>query len=423
MSNGGTTRADGSRRVAVTGMGVVSGYGVGLDKFVDGIFAGRSAVTKISAWDASALPCQISARPPDYDASPYFKNPKDSRRFERVTRYAVTATHGALEQAGLSISEELAEDTGVYICSGIGGLDTFHEQLYRAHAMGPMKLSPFFIVNSIGNMPAGVVSIETGARGPSFCVVSACASSGHGIGEAMREIRSGRAKVMLAGGTEASGNEIGIGGFSTMQAVTFDFNDTPERGSRPFDAKRSGFVMGEGSAVLVLEDWEHAQSRGAKILAEVVGYAATSDAHHFTAPPPDGRGAVSAMRKALKDAGISPEEIAYINAHGTSTPLGDVAETNAIKAVFAEHAYKLRVSSTKSMHGHMLGAAAAVESVACVAAFQRNELPPTINQEFPDPECDLNYVPNTAQPFDGEYAMNNTFGFGGHNAVVIYKRA
>ncbi|MCC7477333.1 beta-ketoacyl-ACP synthase II [bacterium] len=415
-------REDGSRRVAVTGMGVVSGYGVGLDAFTEGIFAGRSAVTKITAWDASALPCQIAARPPDYDASVYFKNPKDARRFERVTRYAVTATRQALEQSGLSISEELADDTGVYICSGIGGLDTFHEQLYRAKELGAMKLSPFFIVNAIGNMPGGVVSIETGARGPSFCVVSACASSGHGIGEAMREIRSGRMKVMLAGGTEASCNEIGIGGFSTMQAVTFDFNDTPEKGSRPFDARRSGFVMGEGSAVLVLEDWEHAQARGAKILAEVVGYAATSDAHHFTAPPPDGRGAVSAMRRALADAGISAGQIGYINAHGTSTPLGDKAETQAIKTVFGEHAYKLKVSSTKSMHGHMLGAAAAIESVACISAFQRGEVPPTINQEEADPECDLNYVPNRAQPFDGEYAMNNTFGFGGHNAVVIYKK-
>jgi 3-oxoacyl-[acyl-carrier-protein] synthase II len=401
---------------------VVSGFGVGTDAFVDGIFAGRSAVRQIS-WDASALGCRIAAEVQPYDASVYFREPKDARRFEPTILHSVAATRLALDHAKLTIAGELAPRTAAYIGSGIGGLDTLWEQIGKASAAGANRLSPFFIPNAISNMPCGIVSIETGARGPSFCTVSACASSGHAIGEAARLIRHGYADVALAGGTEDAANPAGMGGFSSMKAVTFDFNDEPERGSRPFDAKRSGFVMGEGAGTLVLEEWDFATARGANILAEIVGYTASSDAHHFTAPPPDGHGAVAAMRGALADANIAPERVAYINAHGTSTPLGDIAETNAIKTVFGAHAYELAVSSTKSMHGHLLGAAAAVETIACIYSFLRGELPPTINQEFPDPECDLNYVPNKAQSFSGDYAMCNTFGFGGHNAVLLLKRA
>jgi 3-oxoacyl-[acyl-carrier-protein] synthase II len=410
------------RRVAITGVGVVSGYGLGTDAFVANVFAGNSAVKKLS-WDASMLTCRIGAEVPKYDAAPYFREAKDARRFEPTILHAVTATRLALEQAKLTIDESNADRTAVYIGSGIGGLDTLWEQITKAATAGANRLTPFFIPNAISNMPCGIVSIETCARGPSFCTVSACASSGHSIGEAARLIRHGYADLALAGGTEDAINPAGLGGFCSMKAVTTDFNDEPERGSRPFDAKRSGFVMGEGAGTVVLEEWDSAVARGANILAEVAGYAASSDAHHFTAPPPDGHGAVSAMRTAIADAGIAPEQVGYINAHGTSTPQGDIAETNAVKTVFGAHAYKLAVSSTKSMHGHLLGAAAAVETVACIYAFLRGELPPTINQENPDPECDLNYVPNKAQSWDGGYAMCNTFGFGGHNAVLLLKRA
>lgn len=410
------------RRVAITGVGVVSGYGVGTDVFVENVFTGNSAVKKLS-WDASMLTCRIGAEVPPYDAAPYFREAKDARRFEPTILHAVTATRLALEQAKLTIDDSNADRSAVYIGSGIGGLDTLWEQITKAATAGANRLSPFFIPNSISNMPCGIVSIETGARGPSFCTVSACASSGHAIGEAARLIRHGYADLAIAGGTEDAINPAGLGGFCSMKAVTADFNDEPERGSRPFDAKRSGFVMGEGAGTVVLEEWDAAKARGANILAEVTGYAASSDAHHFTAPPPDGHGAVAAMRNAIADAGIAAEQVGYINAHGTSTPQGDIAETNAVKTVFGPHAYKLAVSSTKSMHGHLLGAAAAVETVACIYAFLRGELPPTINQENPDPECDLNYVPNKAQPWDGEYAMCNTFGFGGHNAVLLLRRA
>jgi 3-oxoacyl-[acyl-carrier-protein] synthase II len=411
-----------NRRVAITGVGVVSGYGIGTDVFVDSIFGGRSAVRRLS-WDASMLTCQIGAEVPDYDAAVYFREAKDARRFEGTILHSVTATKLALEHAQLSITEDIAERTATYIGSGIGGLDTLWQQITKAATAGANRLSPFFIPNAISNMPCGIVSIETGARGPSFCTVSACASSGHAIGEAARLIRHGYADYALAGGTEDAINPAGLGGFCSMKAVAADFNDEPERASRPFDARRSGFVMGEGAGTVVLEEWDAAKARGANILAEVAGYAASSDAHHFTAPPPDGHGAVQAMRIAIADAGIAPEEVGYINAHGTSTPQGDIAETNAVKEVFGAHAYQLAVSSTKSMHGHLLGAAAAVETVACIYAFLRGELPPTINQEHPDPACDLNYVPNKAQPWSSDYAMCNTFGFGGHNAVLLLKRA
>jgi 3-oxoacyl-[acyl-carrier-protein] synthase II len=411
-----------NRRVAVTGMGVVSGFGVGTDLFLDNVFAGQSAVRKVS-WDASLLGCQIGAEVEPFDAAPYFREAKDARRFEATIVNAVVASKLALQQSGLNITEELAERVAVYIGSGIGGLDTLYEQITKAASAGMNRFSPFFIPNSISNMPGGVVSIETGARAASFCTVSACASSGHAIGEAYRLIKHGYADAVIAGGTEAALNPAGLGGFSSMKAVTFDFNDEPQRGSRPFDAKRSGFVMGEGAGTVILEEWDFATARGANILGEVAGYAATSDAYHLTAPPPGHFGAVAAMRLCLRDAEIEPAQVGYINAHGTSTPLNDLNETAAIKTVFGEHAYKLKVSSTKSMHGHLLGAAAAVESIACLEGFRRGQVPPTINYENPDPECDLDYVANQAQPWDFDYALCNTFGFGGQNAVLLFRKA
>ena len=412
----------GKRKVVVTGAGAISGYGLGVDPFVEGIFAGRSCVSKITRFDASMLPCQIGAAVPEYDATPYFKAPKDARRYDAVVVQAVIAAKEAVANSGLVIDADNAPRVGVYIGSGIGGLDSLEENIMRGAEKGFERLLPLFIPNSISNMPAGVISIETGAMGPGFSVVSACATSGHAIGEAFRLIQYGTCDAMIAGGTEHAMNKTGIGGFSAMKAVTFAFNDAPEKGSRPFDAKRSGFVMGEGAAALVLEAEETALARGARILAEMVGYGASCDAHHITSPPPRHSGAQLAMRAAIGDAGIGPSAIGYINAHGTSTEINDVNESLAIRDVFGAHADSLKVSSTKSMHGHLLGAAAAVESIACIYSFLRGEVPPTINYEFPDPECDLDYVPNASQRWETEYAMCNTFGFGGQNAVLIFKR-
>jgi 3-oxoacyl-[acyl-carrier-protein] synthase II len=413
----------GKRKVVVTGMGTVTGFGVGVQPFVDGIFASQSCVQKITRFDPSNLPCQIGATPPEFDAAPYFKAAKDARRYEACVVQAVVAAKLALEDAKLSIHSGNAERVGTYVGSGIGGLDSLEENISKGVEKGFDRLFPLFIPNAISNMPAGVISIETGAMGPGFSVVSACATSGHAIGEAARLIELGICDAMIAGGTEQALNRTGIGGFSAMKAVTFDFNDEPQRGSRPFDAKRSGFVMGAGAAVLILEAEDTARARGAKIHAEVAGYGASCDAHHITSPPDEHAGAQLAIRAALRSAGIEPAAVGYINAHGTSTAVNDVNESKAIRRVFGAHADNLLVSSTKSMHGHLLGAAAAVESIACIAAFQRGEVPPTINQEFPDPECDLNYVPNRAQAWSGDVAVCNTFGFGGQNAVLVFRRA
>lgn len=410
------------RRVAITGLGAVSGYGAGVDVLTDSIFAGRSCVRRISGFDPSAFPCQIGAECAEFDAASYFKEPRDARRLEQSILQATAAAKMAVDDSGISFEGALEKRTGVFIGSGIGGLRTLEEQIMRSVEKGAERISPFFIINSIANMPAGVVAKEWGVHGPCFCVTSACATSGHSIGEAALAIRHGRTDVMIAGGTEAALNSVGIGGFSTLKALCFDFNDEPERGSRPFDRLRSGFVMGEGAGVMILEEWEHAVARNAKIYGEIVGYGASADAYHVTAPPEDGAGAQLAMIGAIEDAGIRREEVGYVNAHGTSTPLNDRAETAAIKAVFGDHAYKLKVSSTKSMHGHLLGAAAAVEGLLSVKAFERNELPPTINYEEKDPDCDLDYVPNEAVPFDGDYTMCNTFGFGGQNAVLLFRR-
>lgn len=412
------------RRVAITGIGVVSGYGIGLDVLVDGMFSGKSCIRRIDRFDPSAFSSQIGAQCPDIDGSEYFKNPREARRMESNVVQGVVAAKEAVEDAKLAIGDDLDPSrVGTYVGSGIGGLITLQKDIYHAHEKGANRLPPLFIVNAIANMPAGVIAVETGAKGPCYAIVSACATAGHNIGEAYRAIQYGTADVMIGGGTERAITEIGLGGFCNMKAVTSDFNDCPEKGSRPFDAKRSGFVMGEGAGIFILEDMDRAEKRGARIYCELIGYGASADAHHVTAPPPNGEGAQLAIRSCLADAGLLPEQIGYINAHGTSTPLNDAAETRAIRAVFGAHVNNLQVSSSKSMHGHILGGAAAIESVACIFSFIRGEVPPTINYEEPDPECDLpNYVANKCQPFHGEYALCNTFGFGGQNAVLAFKK-
>jgi len=408
-------------RIVVTGAGVVSCFGVGLDKFEKAIFSGKSGIGRISNFDASEYPCRIAAELPEYDSTPYL-SPKDARRYDRYIVAAVTASKTAFEMSGVDMEKEDKSRVGIYISSGIGGLDTLLKEGRSLLHKGFRRVSPFFIPNAVVNMAGGVVAMETDAQGPNFSIVSACASSTHSIGEAFRNLRSGYTDVILAGGSETSVNEFGVSGFCSMKAISFNFNDEPERGSRPFDAKRDGFVIGEGAAALVLETLEHAQARGANILAEIVGYGASADAYHITAPAPEGRGAQQAIRAAIAEAGIEPSEIGYINAHGTSTPLNDKNETIAVKAVFGDYARELPISSTKSMHGHLLGAAGAIEAIASIMALNRQELPPTINYENPDPECDLDYVPNVARKHSFEYALSNSFGFGGQNAVLILKR-
>ncbi|MEP0814672.1 MAG: beta-ketoacyl-ACP synthase II [bacterium] len=408
-------------RVVVTGIGILSCFGEGVAAFEEAIFAGKSGVRKIQNFDCAEFPTKIAAELADYDATKYM-DPKNVKRYDRVIVAAVAASKMALAESGLSIDDSNRDRIGVFIGSGIGGLDSFYKDTKTLVEKGPRRISPFFIPNAIANMPSGVVAMETGAMGPNFSIVSACASSAHCIGEAYRTLRYGNADAIIVGGSECAVDELGVAGFCSMRAVTASWNDEPTRASRPFDAKRDGFVMGEGAAVFLMETLDHAVSRGAKPVAEIVGYGASADAFHITAPAPEGKGAQIAIRAALRDANLSSSDIGYINAHGTSTELNDATETFAIKAVFGEHASKLPVSSTKSMHGHLLGGAGAIEGAACILALCRQELPPTINYENPDPECDLDYVPNAARRHEFTYAMSNSFGFGGQNAVLVFKR-
>lgn len=408
-------------RVVVTGLGMVSCFGAGIEPFEDAVFSGRSGVRRIENFDCSELPCRIAAELADYDPSDYLA-PKLVRRYDRYIVASVVATKMALADSKLAITGENSARTGVYIGSGIGGLDTFVKETRVLYEKGPRRMSPFFIPNVVTNMASGVVAMEVGAEGPNFSIVSACSSSSHAIGEAFRALKHGAVDAILAGGSECAANVLGVGGFCSMKAVTTSWNDDPERASRPFDALRDGFVMGEGAVTFVLESLERASARGAPILAEIVGYGASADAFHITAPSPDGKGAQIAMRSSLADAGIEPEKIGYINAHGTSTPLNDKVETQAIKSVFGSHAYELSVSSTKSVHGHLLGAAGAIEAAAVILALNRQEIPPTINYENPDPECDLDYTPNEAKKRETMYALSNSFGFGGQNCVLIFKK-
>ncbi|MFI5358851.1 MAG: beta-ketoacyl-ACP synthase II [Halanaerobiales bacterium] len=406
------------RRVVITGLGVVSSLGNTVEEFWNNIINGRSGISRISKFDVSEYPSQIASEIRDFNPDEFI-SPKDAKRLALFTQYAIFAAKKALEDAGLEINEENADKVGVLIGSGIGGIEVLEEQIEKLITKGPKRVSPFFIPMMISNMASGNVSIYTGAKGPNSNAVTACASGTTAIGEAMEMIKRGDADIMIAGGTEASITPSALAGFGNMKALSTR-NDEPEKASRPFDAERDGFVIGEGGGILILEELESARKRGAKIYAELLGYGSTGDAYHMTQPSPGGEGAARAMELAIRKAGIAREELGYINAHGTSTPLNDKLETNGIKTVFKEHAYKLMVSSTKSMTGHLLGAAGGIEAVICAKTLKEGIVPPTINYENPDPECDLDYVPNEAREYPGlKYVMSNSFGFGGQNACLV----
>jgi 3-oxoacyl-[acyl-carrier-protein] synthase II len=411
-----------NRRVVVTGVGLVTPLGTGTEPTWQNLVAGRSGIRRISRFDAvgTAMPCTIAGEVPDFDVDPYV-NKKDARKMDTFIQYGIAAAIMALKQSGLEINEANAERIGVIIGSGIGGLPSI-EKTMRAYTEGGVrKISPFFIPQTIINMISGWVSMLTGAKGPNSATVTACATGTHAIGDAFAVIARGDADAMLAGGSESCVCELGIGGFCASRALSTR-NDEPERASRPWDAGRDGFVMGEGAGVMMLESLESAQARGATILAEVVGYGMSGDAYHMTAPAPGGEGGARCMRAALASAGIAPEEVDYINAHGTSTPAGDLAETQGIKAVFGDHAKSLMVSSTKSMTGHLLGAAGGIEAAFTVLAVHHGVVPPTINLDDPDPDCDLDYVPHTARQAKIRVAISNSFGFGGTNASVVVRQ-
>ncbi len=408
------------RRVVVTGMGVMTSLGLDVASFWQNIVSGRSGVGHIQSFDASAFTTRIAAEIRDFDPEQYMGR-KDARRMDRFAQFAVAATRCALEDAQLKIGPDNADKIGVLIGSGIGGIQTLEKQYEVLYEKGPSRISPFFIPMLISDMASGQVSIIFGAKGPNSTVVTACATGTHAIGDAYHIIRRGDAEAMICGGAEAPMCRLGLGGFCAARALSTR-NDDPECASRPFDADRDGFVMGEGAGVLILESLEHAQARGARIRAEVVGYGMTGDAYHITAPAPLGEGAARAMAMALCTAGVTPADVDYINAHGTSTIPNDPLETMAIKTVFGEHAYRVAISSTKSMTGHLLGAAGAVEAIITILAMETSTIPPTINLERPDPECDLNYTPNQAVKREVRYALSNSFGFGGHNATILLRR-
>lgn len=407
------------RRVVVTGMGVVSPLGNDIEATWEGIRAGRSGVGPITLFDASRLSSRIAGEVKDFDPTA-FMSPKEARRMDRFQQLAFTAAREALDRAHLEITPENAARIGVVIGSGIGGIGSLSDQFKVLHEKGPMRVSPFLITMMVVDLAPGQVSILLGAQGPNFSTVSACSTGAHALGEAAEVIRRGQADVMLAGGAEAGLVEIGMAGFCTMRALSTR-NEEPERASRPFDVERDGFVMSEGAGILVLEEREHALRRGAPILAELAGYGSSADATHITEPNQEGQ--MRAMGGALESAGLAPGQIDYLNMHGTSTQVGDRVETAAIKGVFGEAAYRLPVSSTKSMTGHMLGAAGAVEAALAIRAMQEAYIPATINLENPDPACDLDYVPNQGRCAQLRYVMSNSFGFGGHNVSLIFKNA
>jgi len=404
------------RRVVVTGLGAITPLGNTVDSFWNSLKSGKSGAGILTRFDVTKFSSKVAAELKDFDPERYIK-PKEIKKMDPFVQYAVAASVEAVEMAGLSAEDGDPDRIGVVIGSGIGGISTLEEQKDVYNAKGPRRISPFLIPKLIGNMAAGMVSMRYGFRGPNTSVVTACATGNHCIGDAMRIIQRNEAEVMLAGGTEAAITPLGFGGFANMKALTTR-NDEPERASRPFEKDRDGFVMGEGAGVVVLEELEHAKKRGAEILSELTGYGMTADAHHITTPDPEGKGSSRAMQLAVDDAKLNMDEIDYINAHGTSTSLNDKFETLAIKKVFGSHAKKLAVSSTKSMTGHLLGAAGAVEFIAVTKALQEGVIPPTINYDTPDPECDLDYVPNTAREQSIQSAISSSFGFGGHNAVL-----
>jgi 3-oxoacyl-[acyl-carrier-protein] synthase II len=407
------------RRVVITGLGVITPLGNDVETFWSNLKNGVSGIRTIDAFDIADYDCKIGGQVRDFDPKPFFKNPKDVRRTDRFTHLSMAAANMALEDSGIDIANLKRRDRfGVIVSTGIGGLKTLQDQLRILLTRGPGRNSPFTIPMLISNMATGVISMEFDLRGPNLCIVTACATSNNAIGESWRIIKFGDADIFLAGGSEASIVEIGVAGFSAMKALSTR-NDEPERASRPFDRDRDGFVMSEGAGVVVVEELEHAKARGAKIYCELTGYGVSADAYHMTAPPPDGEGAARAMQLALEHAGISFDQVDYINAHATSTDIGDICETRAIKQVFGDYAYKVAISSTKSMTGHLLGGAGGVEMAACALAIRDSVIPPTINLENPDKECDLDYVPNVAREKKVRVALNNSFGFGGHNATLV----
>jgi 3-oxoacyl-[acyl-carrier-protein] synthase II len=407
------------RRVVITGMGVVTPVGNSVETFWSNLKNGVSGIHTIDAFDTSGYDCKIGGQVRDFDPKRFFKNPKDVRRTDRFTHLAMAAAKMAVADSGIGLDNLKERDRfGVIVSTGIGGLKTLQDQLQILLTRGPGRNSPFTIPMLVPNMAGGVISMEFNLRGPNLCIVTACATSNNAIGESCRIIKSGDADIFLAGGAEASIVEIGVAGFSAMKALSTR-NDEPERASRPFDRDRDGFVMSEGSGVVVVEELEHARARGAKIYCEITGYGVSADAYHMTAPPPDGEGAARAMKLALEHAHISPEQVDYINAHATSTDIGDLCETRAIKQIFGEHAYKVSISATKSMTGHLLGGAGGIEMAACALAIRDSVIPPTINLENPGDECDLDYTPNVAREKKVRFALNNSFGFGGHNATLV----
>ncbi len=404
-------------------MGALTPIGLTVDSYWEAMLRGESGAAPIRSFDTSAFATQFACELKDFDPLDYLGR-KEARRLDPFSQYAICVAEQAVVDAGIEpdkMSDEEKERIGVIFGSGIGGMQVFHAQTANLIENGPRRLSPFFIPMLIPDIAPGHISIRYGFRGPNYCVVSACATGNNNIGDALMLIQRGTADAILCGGSEAAVSELGIGGFNAMKALSTR-NDDPARASRPFDATRDGFVLGEGGGALYIEELEHAKARGARIYAEVIGVGMSADAHHITAPDPEGRGAYLAMSSAVRDSGIRPEEVDYLNMHGTSTPLGDKAETNAIKKVFGEHAYEMNVSSTKSMTGHLLGAAGAIEAVAAIMAIVKYCVPPTINFENPDPDCDLNYTFNKPQQRRVNVALSNAFGFGGHNTCVVFRK-
>lgn len=407
------------KRVVITGMGVLHSLGFGVDNFWNAIKEGKSGISLLSKFDTTNFEAKVAAEIKSFEPTDYIDK-KEAKRMDVFTQFAMAAAKMAMEMSGLDMEQEDRFRAGVIIGSGIGGIQTLEEQHHTLETKGPGRVSPFFITSMIANMAAGRVSIEYGLQGFNECVVTACASGNNAIGDAFKVIQRGDADIMLTGGAESAITPLSFAGFCSNKALST--NPDPNTACRPFDRDRDGFIMGEGSGILVLEELEHAKKRGAVILGEIVGYGCTCDAYHITAPHPEGIGGARSMKNAIIDAGIKPEEIGYINAHGTSTPLNDPGETKVIKDVFGKHAYKLAVSSTKSMTGHLLGAAGAIEAIITAMALKDGFLPPTINLQNPDPECDLDYIPNKGRCADIKYALSNALGFGGHNAAILLKK-
>ncbi len=408
------------RRVVVTGLGAVAPTGIGVAAFWEGLISGHSGIDRITRFDPSNQDCQIAGEVKGFDPLAYMER-KEAKRVDLFIQFAMAAALMAVEDARLEIDDKNRYQVGVFIGTGMGGIPYLEEQHKVLLERGPGRLSPFFIPSIITNMASGQISMRLGAKGPNSCVSTACATGNHAIGDSFKIIQRGDADIMIAGGSEAVITPLTVGGFCAMKALSTR-NHEPKKASRPFDMQRDGFVMGEGAGIVILEALDYALARGAPIYAEIIGYGMSADAHHITAPAPEGEGAARSMQAALKDARLQPEEVDYINAHGTSTPSGDVCETMAIKNVFGEHAYRLTVSSNKSMIGHLLGAAGGAEAVATILTVHHGIIPPTINLEFPDPECDLDYVPNQARKAEVRVALTNSFGFGGTNATLAIKR-